>query len=907
MMLAGDAAAGSFGRTRQVPSTPTLELTSSALSSQADAMPIQEMALPARTRLGPYEIVTALGAGGMGEVYRAHDSRLSRDVAIKTLPSTFADNPERLNRFAREARLLASLNHPNIAAIYGLEKSGEINHLVMELVEGEILSGPLPVDKALDYAAQVVEALAAAHAKGIIHRDIKPANVKVTPEGRVKVLDFGLAKAVLAVEDSPPVSQLNTITGLGTMAGHILGSPPYMSPEQARGEAVDERTDIWAFGCLLYELITGKRAFQGEASSDTIAAVLKCDPDWNALPRGTPASIRELLRRCLTKDRASRLQRISDARKTLEDARRRSSAWQVAAIATVALAALAIGASLFSRGPSGSSNLSQWIQITKLPDSVSQPALSPDGSKITFVRGPETFFGPGQVYVKTLPDGEPLQLTHDSLMKMSPVFSLDGERISYTTVDDKFGWYSWLVSAAGGDPKRWLPNASGLVWTAPGSLLFSEMALEKIPHMGIVRTDEKRVGKRDVYWPAHADGMAHRSYPSPDGNWVLLVEMDEHHLWTPCRLVPMDGSSPGRRVGPTSGACTFAAWSPDGKWMYVNSDNGGVNHVWRQRFPDGTPEQITSGPTSEQGIAMAADGRSFISAVAIQDMSIWLHDARGERQISPLEAVAVNPKFSGDGKKLCYAIVKEAPTPFANRPGEIWVADLESGRSESLVPGFQAFDYDISADGQQVVIEGEDSEHLRRLWVVPLDRRSPPVQIPNVEGRQARFGPSGEIFFRRSEERSNFAYRVHPDGSGLRKAVEEPIQILRAVSRDGRWIVGWAALPGGEGAGFQAFSLNGEGTVILTNAIDWTWSPRGDSFSISRGPVGLGRSYIIPLQAGAAMPALPAGGLASEQDIAQLPGARRIDALMAVPGPSPDVYAFHRGTTQRNLYRIPVQ
>ena len=243
----------------------------------------------------------------------------------------------------------------------------------------------------------------------------------------------------------------------------------------------------------------------------------------------------------------------------------------------------------------------------------------------------------------------------------------------------------------------------------------------------------------------------------------------------------------------------------------------------------------------------------------------------------------------------------------SGRPGEIWVADLESGRSESLAPGFQAFDYDVSVDGRQVVMEAEDSEGMRRLWIVPLDRQSPPRQIPNVEGRQPRFGPTGEIFFRRSEEHSNFAYRVQPDGSGLRKAVEEPILILNAVSRDGKWIVGWSPLSSGEGAGLQAFSLTGQRSVAIANHIDWRWSPRGDSFSISGGPFGAGRSYIIPLRAGEALPPVPAGGFVSEQDVAQLPGARRIDAWTAVPGPSPDVYAFYRGTTQRNLYRIPVR
>src|SRR6202047_4621722 len=273
-------------------------------------------------QVGPYRIVSPLGAGGMGEVYRAHDSKLGRDVAIKTLPQEFARDPERLSRLRREARTLASLNHPNIAAIYGLEESEEADYLVMELVEGEMLRGPLPVQTALDRACQVAAALEAAHDKGIIHRDLKPANVKVTPQGRVKVLDFGLAKAIWGPEGSQDLSQLTTVTGIETLVGHIAGTPGYRSPEQARGKDVDKRTDIWAFGCLLYELLAGKRAFRGETVSETIAAVLEREPDWQALPAKTPARIRELLRQCLQKDADRRLHTIAAARGAIESAQR---------------------------------------------------------------------------------------------------------------------------------------------------------------------------------------------------------------------------------------------------------------------------------------------------------------------------------------------------------------------------------------------------------------------------------------------------------------------------------------------------------------------------------------------------------------------------------------------------------
>jgi Tol biopolymer transport system component len=218
---------------------------------------------------------------------------------------------------------------------------------------------------------------------------------------------------------------------------------------------------------------------------------------------------------------------------------------------------------------------------------VSQPALSADGRMLAFIRGDYTFFGPGQVYVKILPDGQPVQLTHDGLDKMSPAFSPDGARIAYTTVDQQ-RWDTWVVPTLGGEPQPWLRNASGLVWTGPQQVMFSKV--RKSPHMGIVAVEESRVDERDVYVPEEP-GMAHRSYLSPDRKWALLAEMDREHTWSPCRLVPTDGSSLARQVGPPGAACTFVAWSPDGRWMYFTSEAGGFNHIWRQRFPDGQPHR----------------------------------------------------------------------------------------------------------------------------------------------------------------------------------------------------------------------------------------------------------------------------------------------------------------------------
>jgi hypothetical protein len=336
--------------------------------------------------------------------------------------------------------------------------------------------------------------------------------------------------------------------------------------------------------------------------------------------------------------------------------------------------------------------------------------------------------------------------------------------------------------------------------------------------------------------------------------------------------------------------------------MYFNSNRGGGgNHIWRQRFPDGRLEQVTSGPTEEEGIAMAPDGRSFVTAVTLSNVSIWVHDAGGDRPIS-LEGNSADPKFTLDGRDLYYRIVKQTPDQIrfmGFEPGEVWATDLKSGRSESLAPGFQSLDYDISADGRQVAMEAADREGKPQLWVASLDRQSPPRQIPNVQGRTPRFGPGGEIFFRAG----GYTYSVRPDGTGLRKALPQLTLILFGVSPDGRWISAWGPVSGS--AMKRAFPLGG-GAPVVTGPGVWHWSPDGNLLSISGGRIPRGRSYIVPLPPDQALPKIPAAGLLSEEEVASLPGARRINEIEVVPGMSPDVYAFYRGAAQRNLYRIPI-
>jgi serine/threonine protein kinase len=358
------------------------------------------MPLAPGSKIGPYEILAPIGAGGMGEVYRARDTKLKREVAIKVLPDVFATDPGRMLRFQREAEVLASLNHPNIAHIYGVEERA----LVMELVEGETLPTGLPVETALRYARQMAEALEYAHERGVIHRDLKPANIKVTPEGSVKLLDFGLAKAVedpaASGDDS---SNSPTLTLGATRVGVILGTAAYMSPEQASGKVADRRADIWSFGAVLFEMLSGTQAFQGENASDTLATVMKLDPDWSALPKDTPAPIAKLLRRCLTKDRRQRLQAIGDARVTLENpaadepvnpsAASRSRFGVVTTIAAVALAAAIPGLGWWRATRPVERSLVRLevdlgADVALPPNTTSRSIiLSPDGTRLVFRSG----------------------------------------------------------------------------------------------------------------------------------------------------------------------------------------------------------------------------------------------------------------------------------------------------------------------------------------------------------------------------------------------------------------------------------------------------------------------------------------------------------------------------------------
>jgi serine/threonine protein kinase len=427
------------------------------------------LALTPGTRLGPYEVTALIGEGGMGQVYRARDTKLDRDVALKVLPDSFVHDLDRLARFQREAKVLASLNHPNIAHIHGLEESNGVQALVMELVEGEDLAqrltgGAIPIDEALPIARQIADALEAAHEQGIIHRDLKPANIKVRDDGTVKVLDFGLAKAMEPIGPIASMSQSPTITTPAmTQAGMILGTAAYMSPEQAKGRPADKRSDIWAFGCVLFEMLTGLRAFGGEDVTDTLAAIVRGQPDWIRLPGDLPAQVTRLLKRCLEKDIRVRLQHVGDARLDLNDAiseegpsstrgsagltRRRAASMAILATVVGSLVAalviwtlrpapnISTGVSYLSinvdpvAGLGGTATVLRSSDLTADVPILSRTALafSPDGRRLVFV-GEQN--GNHRLYVRALqePEAKPIAGTEGAL---NPFFSPDGLAVGF--------------------------------------------------------------------------------------------------------------------------------------------------------------------------------------------------------------------------------------------------------------------------------------------------------------------------------------------------------------------------------------------------------------------------------------------------------------------------------------------
>ena len=766
----------------------------------ADLMTPPAPRLAPGSSVGPYQIECLLGVGGMGEVYRAHDATLGRDVAIKILPRHFTADPERLARFEQEARLLAALNHPNIGAIYGLEETNGVRALVLELVEGETLAdriqrGPASVTDALTIARQIAEALDAAHEKGIIHRDLKPANIKVTPGGVIKVLDFGLAKVATSELQSPKVA-----VG-ATQAGTILGTAAYMSPEQARGQTVDKRTDIWAFGCVLYEMLTGHAAFPGETVSDTIAAILGHEPDWAALPANTPPAVARLLQRGLAKDPKRRLRDIADARAGLDDvleggnppasgagrpavvpAHPRWNRW--AAIVLIVLASALAGWNVRRPNPGPDNPLSNatFTRLTNFEGDEAEATLSPDGKFATFLSDRD---GPLDVWLTQVGSGRFLNLTRESHMPgLRPVrnvgFSADGSEI----------WFGGapvgrmrIMPMMGGPPRPFLVDrAVEVMWSPDGARIVYHTDAPGDPMFVADRTG---VGAKQIFVDPIVGGHCHHQAWSPDGRWIYfargLQDTRQMDLWR----IAAGGGQP-ERLTYHNAYVGFPTPIDDHRVLYIAQDHDGAGPwLWALDTNSRVTRRVAYGTEQYLSIAASADHRRLVASVANRSASLWT------------VPILDHPAEDGDAKPMALPTVRALAPRLGGR-------SLFYLSSQGTGDGLWRFE-----DGNAVeILKGSDEALFE-----------PPAV--SVDGRQLA------VILRRDGK-----LRLHvlsADGGNLR-SLAEPIDIRGSVcwSPDGKWIVAGGIDDRGRGLFKIPLDHGAPVRLIAGTARDPVWSPLGD-------------------------------------------------------------------------------
>jgi serine/threonine protein kinase len=867
--------------------------------------------LRAGTLLGPYQVQGKIGEGGMGEVFRALDTRLGRVVAIKVASKHYNE------RFQLEARAISTLNHPHVCTLFDVGP----NYLIMELIEGstladELKKGPFDPGVAALYAGQIAGALAEAHSLGILHRDLKPANIMVTRHG-IKVLDFGLAKIS---RDTKTGSERGV-----TATGAIMGTPAYMAPEQVEGAEPGSFTDLFALGLVLYEMTVGKLPFPGASLGRMLSSGSpRLVPAPSGERAGVPAALDTIVARLLEKDPARRPQSASEVGRELsaiaDNFATRSSRtrWRPVYAIAAAVISVSLASGIYlksSKGPKPiASDPSSYTQLTSFTDSAVFPTLSPDGRMLAFYRSGDPWLTLGEIWVKLLPNGEPTQVTHDARVKYNLAFSPDGARIAYTAGDAL--WNTYTVSSLGAESELFLHNAGGLSWLDDSHLLFSQVKTGV--HMGIVTSKTDLSDLRDIYFSPQERDMAHYSYLSPDQKSVLLAEMDPQ--WQPCRVVPFAGGSPGVQVGP-AGECTSAAWSRDGKWVYLGVKVAGHRHLWRQRFPEGQPEQVTFGSTEEDGIAMAPDGRSLITSIATRQNAVWLHDSHGERAISTQGYVDADghlanysrAAFSRDGKRLYYPLRRDSP----DSPAELYVADLATGRSKVILPGVSIREFDISPDEKEAVFSTQRSGQLRELWIAPLDRSAPARRIVAGAGDHPHFGPNHEIVFRRIESKAAYLTSIRPDGTGQRDAFPRPVEDVFDISPDRRFILIKA-----EGAAdatlenenvFAVPLYGGSPQLVCTGHCEPAWSPDGRYLYIDIVSTRTAhdspatQTAVIPIPPGKTLPDF-SPQVRDPAHWAKIPGVKIFEhrGVVFSPGLDPSTYAYIQPSVHGNLFRIPI-
>jgi eukaryotic-like serine/threonine-protein kinase len=776
--------------------------------------------VPTGSRLGPYEILAPLGSGGMGEVYRARDTKLNRTVALKVLPSEFALDADRLARFKREAQVLASLDHPNIAAIYGIEDSEGVHALVLQLVEGPTLAdriaeGPIPIDEALPIARQIAEALEAAHDQGIVHRDLKPANIKVTAEGTVKVLDFGLAKLLDA--ETAPSSQIRgyspgltnspTITTPAmTMAGVILGTAAYMSPEQAKGKPADKRTDIWAFGCVLFEMLTGKRAFEGEDVSDTLATVLKGEPDWSALPRDIPDRIVALIKRCVTKDPRGRVADVAAPLYVLSESGSGPSVTQSPRDARASSRSFMVGGGVGLMTGILLTALAAWTMLHR-PDT--QPprvtrfsitpapslplliqnqdlAISPDGTHIVYQAGT----GPGQLMLRALGDLEPRALA-DSVGGRQPFFSPDGLWVGFfgaqvlKKVSIASGPSITICDLTSGGPLR------GGSWGPDGTIVFSSAA-------GLMSVSQGG-GKPKALTNAGPGEQHVFPFILPNGRAVLFtirrpaqaegMQVAVLDLSTSQTKVLIQAGSSAQYVD--MGHVVYAA---AGTLSAVPFDTARLSVVGDART---IVEHVTTAGAGATDFAVARQGTLVYvpEAPAPVRSLVWVDRQGHEEPINAPPRVYATARFSPDGRRVALGLSNDN----RDRRG-IWIWDLARETLSPVTQDARGQAPVWTPDGRRIVFESQRGTGVAGLYAQAADGTGNAEQLKVNTGTPllpTSVSRTGELFFTQVG-RGGLSIGVLTVGAGEARTLIEARQLSTPlssagltsaeISPDGRWL-----------------------------------------------------------------------------------------------------------------------
>lgn len=781
------------------------------------------MALASGTKLGPYEIVALLGAGGMGEVYRARDPRLGRDVAVKVLPASFCRDADRLRRFELEARAAGALNHPNILAVYDVGSHDGAPYLVTELLEGATLrdrirDGALPARKVVDYGIQIARGLAAAHDKGIVHRDLKPDNLFVCRDGRVKILDFGLAK--LTEAESRDITVTSPEPPPQTGVGAVLGTSGYMSPEQVRGQKADRRSDIFSFGVVLYEMLSGQRAFKGATPADTCSAILKEEPpDLLASGRNIPVTLDRVVRHCLEKNPEERFQEARDLAFHLESmssapdssaaglaplpgkSSLRLLRWMVACLAII----IAAGGAWWYRGKIQSGRTAvRFLRLTDFAGLEESPAFSPDGKSVAFVSDAT---GSRQIWIRLLAGGPPLQLTHSAGDHLEPRWSQDSAAIIYYTPPAEGGAQGTLfeVSALGGAPRRLASAMSGADVSHDGTrLAFFRLNATNIE---LVVSDRDGSNQRVVMQAVISFSYRQPRW-SPDDSSLAYAHSLEN--WADdIYVVPAAGGRP-RRVTSDNTLMNGLAWAPDGSHLIYGSARGSTLlylptlHLWSTAVAGGEPLQLTFGEAGDESPDVDRSGRILASRMRMQ-FDIWKF-----------------PTGADPGENVRQAV------RITHQTGQVQTPTLDPNDREL------AYISDNGGHGN--------------LWVLPLDGGEPrqitfekdPDKVMGVP----LWAPDGNLItfatgHRKANTRGIGYWTVHPDGSGLRFAVQ--FGAWAAWSGDSKWLYYSESSPLLATGSFRLMKVPIEGGSAVVVRTDNARGP-------APAPDGSALYYVVPLQ-----------------------------------------------------------